>query len=518
VLSRLLRALALAIAIATVLTVTARTRADVDLWGHLRFGLDLLQTGSLEPLDRYSFTSDRPWVNHEWLSEIAIALAWKTAGAPGLIFLKLACIFGALALTASAVGEQGVTGRPRILLLGLTFVGILPRVAQVRPQIFSVVLFATLVRLIVRSDRGSSRPLLWTIPALTLWANLHGGWLVGLGTVGLACAGKAWDGRRTRPAIRAVGPLLIAALAAAATLINPYGVGLWAFMIETVRFGREGIGEWGPIWLEPSSMIVWPMFAALLLTALGASVRRPTGQRLKDPHGLEDHSRRPSAVRLAIPVLLGAAALRVNRLDTFFALSTIGFLAGPLASLLSRRTVPSRALPPSWTLGAAAAALVLVLSVPVSRAAFTCIGIHPTWPESGVVEMMRERHLLGRVVTFFDWGEYAIWNMPAGLKVSMDGRRETVYSERTVHNHLQLYLGTDTGLSYLHDLKADYVWLPSKLPVIDVLVRRGWHASFDGARSVLLSNLSPAEGTLTTSDSRTPATATGSTKRCFPGP
>jgi len=130
--------------------------------------------------------------------------------------------------------------------------------------------------------------------------------------------------------------------------------------------------------------------------------------------------------------------------------------------------------------------------------------------------MMRERHLLGRVVTFFDWGEYAIWNMPAGLKVSMDGRRETVYSERTVHNHLQLYLGTDTGLSYLHDLKADYVWLPSKLPVIDVLVRRGWHASFDGARSVLLSNLSPAEGTLTTSDSRTPAT--GSTKRCFPGP
>ena len=54
-----------------------------------------------------------------------------------------------------------------------------------------------------------------------------------------------------------------------------------------------------------------------------------------------------------------------------------------------------------------------------------------------------------------------------------------------VHNHLQLYLGTETGLSYLRDLKAaDYVWLPSKLPVIDLLVRRGWHASFDGPRSV----------------------------------
>ena len=109
VLSRLLRAVALAIAIVAVVTVAARTRADVDLWGHLRFGLDIVQSRSLDIADRYSFTSDRPWVNHEWLSEIAIALAWQTAGATGLIVLKLACILGTLALIASAIHEQGVT-------------------------------------------------------------------------------------------------------------------------------------------------------------------------------------------------------------------------------------------------------------------------------------------------------------------------------------------------------------------------------------------------------------------------
>jgi len=42
-----------------------RTPADPDLWGHVRFGQDLLRSGRLSAVDPYSFTSDRPWVNHE---------------------------------------------------------------------------------------------------------------------------------------------------------------------------------------------------------------------------------------------------------------------------------------------------------------------------------------------------------------------------------------------------------------------------------------------------------------------
>src|SRR5688572_26835224 len=75
-LTRLTHTLALAFGIAAVLTLTALTRADVDLWGHLRFGLDILETRSLHSVDPYSFTSDRPWLNHEWLAEVVIALAW----------------------------------------------------------------------------------------------------------------------------------------------------------------------------------------------------------------------------------------------------------------------------------------------------------------------------------------------------------------------------------------------------------------------------------------------------------
>jgi hypothetical protein len=51
------------------------TRADPDLWGNLRFGLDILRTWSLPTADPYSFTSDIPWINHSWFPQVVMALA-----------------------------------------------------------------------------------------------------------------------------------------------------------------------------------------------------------------------------------------------------------------------------------------------------------------------------------------------------------------------------------------------------------------------------------------------------------
>ena len=507
--SHFFRAFALAVAMATVFSLTALTRADVDLWGHLRFGLDILESGRLESTDPYSFTSDRAWINHEWLSELAIAGAWRVSGASGLILLKLVCILGALSFIGAVLKEQGITGRPWIMLLGLTLAGLLMRVTHVRPQLFSVLLFAALIYTFIRSERGSTRTLLWTIPILVLWANFHGGWLVGVATVGVWCLGVVVSRRSSvvsqssvvsRESSVGTGwlyPIGIAGAATLATLINPYGVGLWAFLFETVRFGREAISEWGPAWNSWTTIGVWSCFAMLTFAALRRGAARLAG-------------RNPAA--LVIPILWGLAALRVNRLDTFFAMSVIGLMAGPLATMFSRRE-SSPPLPLAWRAGGLAIAALLVVSVPATRKTFTCVGIHATWPEPDAVDFMRERQMSGRIVTYFDWGEYAIWNVPAQLKVSMDGRRETVYSDRTIDGHLQLYRGTERGLAYLDGLQADYVWLPRRLPVVQTLQQRGWRAIYEGPNSVLLADRA-------TTDGMTSAPVTGSlpARRCFPGP
>jgi hypothetical protein len=66
----------------------------------------------------------------------------------------------------------------------------------------------------------------------------------------------------------------------------------------------------------------------------------------------------------------------------------------------------------------------------------------------------------GRIVTFFNWGEYAIWHFGPRLRVSMDGRRETVYSDTRLLEHDAIVRGTELAFTTLAEWQAEYVWLP----------------------------------------------------------
>lgn len=477
------------VALAAVVFVLAQTRTDVDLWGHVRFGLDIVNGGALHQQDPYSFTNDRSWINHEWLAEVVFALAWQFGRTPGLIAVKLACAIGALALIAAAVRESRVGNGELVFLIGLTLLGILPRVGQVRPQLFSVILFAALIFTFVKAQVRPS-VLMWTIPIIVLWANFHGGWLVGVGAVALWCAGEAYAARSRSAAGLVAG---IGVLCAAATLINPYGWGLWRFLLETVSFGRDAIREWGAAWTNPATLLIWIVFALLVGSALTRLKRAPANPAI-----------------VLIPIGLGLASLKVSRLDAFFAMSVIGLLAGPVASLFRQRT-SARTEGSRYSAFASITVAVLLLAlIPHARRTFTCIGFFDArWPEPQVVDEIRGRQLSGRMLTYFDWGEYAIWHLYPALKVSMDGRRETVYSDRTVERHLALYNGSPEGFAYLRELDPDYVWLPRQLAVTEALAEQGWTVLFKGPRSVLFGK---------TGSGSLPALVALGSPRCFPGP
>jgi hypothetical protein len=480
---------------AGVVLLIATTRADVDLWGHVRFGMDILDSRHVARVDPYSFTSDVPWVNHEWLAEVIFAAAWRGGGNAGLIGVKLACALGALAFVGFSLRTRDVTGHALVMLLGLALVGILPRVTHVRPQLFSALLFAALIFILNRTDRGARTGLIWTVPLLALWANLHGGWIVGLATVGVWALGDAWQRRADGWRQHAV--LAYAAVSAVATLLNPYGAELWTFLLGTVRFGREAISEWGPAWEDPLLLLLWGLFSGLALSAI---IRGP-------------RPRNPAAA--VIPAMWGLASLRVSRLDAFFALSVIGLLGPNLVWLLAaRKSQRSLRVPILLQIVTIGTIAVLVLAIPAARRALTCIDVYPPWwPEPEAVEFMHQRQLSGRVVTFFRWGEYAIWHLPS-LKVSMDGRRETVYSDATIDGHLGLYDGNDEGLAYLEALESDYVWLPRLMPMSAILQARGWAPLFQGPSSVVLAR----SDLVSRSHSEPVISSHAPTNRCFPGP
>ena len=487
-------------ALLIILSFVTLTRADPDLWGHVRFGGDIIDSATIRLPDTYSFTSDKPWTNHEWLAEVIMASAYRTAGDAGLVLLKLTIIGLSLASVWRIVVSDGAGLRPAAILTTLALAGILPRAQQVRPQLFSVLFFSVLVLLLRRAEKRPAA--LWLAPPLlACWANLHGGWLVGCGTLGLWCAARSWTLRTEGPGYSRALVILWSACAAsvAATLINPYGPGLWRFLAETVGLSRRFIAEWGPATGSLTTFGVWALFTLLVIVALKRA------DRLSRLHAC------------VVPVFWGIAAFKVSRLDTFFALSTVGLLAPDLIRTFHRDRVQSVAgvsRRAQAIIGVFAVA-TLAVTVPLLKKNLLCIDIHAksTLPESEAMEFIRSRQLTGRMVTYFDWGQYAIWHKPDNLRVSMDGRRETVYSERTVDLHLDMYLGTGDGLAYLDTLHADYVWVPTQLPLTGLLGKSPmWTPAYRSDRSSIFarSSLLPAG---------TPVQEGGAAQtRCFPGP
>src|SRR5262249_7388115 len=117
----------------------------------------------------------------------------------------------------------------------------------------------------------------------------------------------------------------------------------------------------------------------------------------------------------------------------------------------------------------------------------SCISMDGGNPEPQVVSFVQANHLSGRMMTWFDWGEFGIWHFAPDIQVSLDGRRETTYSEQVEASHLRFYLNEEPAGSTIADRwKADYVWLPNGLPVIDTLRAHDWVPIFEGPVSTIL--------------------------------
>jgi hypothetical protein len=484
--AQLLRLLRLAVLLAALTGLALTTSADPDLWGHIRFGQDVVVSRALQVTDPYSFTSDRPWINHEWLAEVITYGAYAIAGSTGLVVLKMILLAGVL--ICILISLRPVSGRPAVhdMLVGVAVTGMWLRALHVRPQLFSLLLFALLMFALTRADRATKRVRAYVLALIPLifaaWANLHGGYLVGLGVLAVWLAVRVWQAPRRWPALCAVG---LASLGA--TLLTPYGPQLWRFLWETVGLERRFISDWRSA-LDVGPILLLPLLVVLVTAA--SALRRMRGR--VDP------------AILAILAVLVFGTARIGRIDAFLAISVVMLLGplfgGPEAAPRTRR-MPWR----SWSVAAAVGLFLVPMAL--------------LWPRISCIEVLNYLQLdaeaasvlrmqKGRLLPYFDWGEYAIWHFAPHLKVSMDGRRETVYSEEMIDMHFEFYHGR--SLALVDRISPDVIWLPRSFAVVAQLERNGWRPVFRGRHSVVLTR----HATASTAIVETQGTET----RCFPGP
>lgn len=428
-------------------------KVDPDLWGHLRFGLDTIRDRRLESVDPYSFTSDIPWINHEWLSEVATGAAYLAGGTAGLWLLKTALVAGSFVLLA--LGLRRVAEPARWRLLTVAMLSTAPIASTLRPQLWTVLFLSVL--LVTRTWPTIRIGILWPV-LFALWANLHGGWIVGLGVLGASSAGLLLDRADRRTYLPFWG---VSILCVAATLLTPYGLDLWRFICGTVGLGRD-IEEWRAVWeRDYSALALWLMVAATVVVTL-----RRTGW---------------SWTALLPVLMLGIASVKVMRLIGLFGLSA--------AVLLGTRW-PDR--PRVRLQRAALAILLLVALIPasvVSMSSVRCLPITGYWaPDLVAASALSNNHVHGRLMVPFNWGQFAIWHFSPRLKVSMDGRRETVYSAGRLEEQVALDRGDPSIVRFIRDERPEYVWLPlpESAALIPVLQAEGYRQDVQTPRSTIL--------------------------------
>ena len=479
------------------LVVISFTTADPDLWGHVRFGLDILRDANIHQVDAYSFASDRAWVNHEWGAEVITGSAFAIGGSAGLVALKMLIVGATLMLLNAVLRREGVDSPfARDGAAAAAIVITLSQAHHVRPQLFSLLLFAILLWCLMAARRGSQRSL-WLLPPLfAAWANLHGGWIVGGGVLALWTCALLVTGERQR----AFWCAAAGAASLIATLATPYGFGLWGFLQETVGFSRPEILEWQPVYA-----VSWEFLALWLLAFLTMSLGIALGGR--ENVRLE---------RLLVCVVLAAASFKVVRLLAFFGLASLFLVSAPIAHAYQRRRDAhprNRGRVLRFGFAAVACAFGVFAIVAIRTNVWDLRLDAASMPEPEAVAFLKDQPAGTRVLVWFNWGEYAIWHLSPRMRVSIDGRRETVYSDAVQTRHFDFYFDRRGGATLPHDLAADYVWIPRILPAARRLrTEAGWTILYDGKQSVIFGRAGLP------SIRRVASVAAATTPRIFPGP
>lgn len=227
--------------------------SDMDIWWLAAAGRAIAETHQAPVANVFSFAEpDHPWILHEGLYALVFDAGLRRMG-PAFFSL-----FGFLGACATAAAFLAATlGRARhllsaALLWGGALLGVFGHLVSPRP-LYSSLLFAVVIAALAVAPRFSRRAVATAVLVELVWTNAHGSFPLGLALLAGGATFHASDRRRRA---------LATALAAGATLANPYGLRIYALVArytlgsdDVSALIRAHVGGFSPIWRAPPAFV-----------------------------------------------------------------------------------------------------------------------------------------------------------------------------------------------------------------------------------------------------------------------
>lgn len=414
------------IALATCLYF--RIQLNPDLGTSLALGRYIVNTGEIPVTDPFSFSvPDHPYV-HFWLSGVILYFTYQLLGYGGSTLVYSLIIAVGLWLLAE-------TALPRLRQAWLValipfFIPLLSAIVGYRVQVFTFSGLALLYYIFALPPEKRKKIRLFIPPVLTLWANLHGGFILGVAFLAILLVGEL---KRHRFA-----PLLWLPVAVLATLLNPNGAEIYTQSIKmaTNKVILQQAGDWASLFLlSPPSPYLFPqalavalfVFALLLVVLLSPHSTKKEKLLASIFFGLTAYSRRYSLVFLvvAIPAFITAAEGWIEKAVSrhgedssraFYAVNSTAL--SPVGKVLVI-TLFLALLSNGWRLWS-------------KREYYTSEERYARLAEPyfvlpyGAVQYMQKEGFPSRLFNHIGWGAYLEWHFP-GEKIFIDGRMDNFF-------------------------------------------------------------------------------------------
>jgi hypothetical protein len=452
-LPRLSHVLFISILAGCLLLGSRMLNTDGDLGRHLTLGTYMLETHRIPVNDVLSFSrfgAARP--PYEWLSQIAFAAAYRLLNLDGVVLLASVAIAAAFFVVYVDGAERSQA--PFLALCITTWAAVASSLHWLtRPHVFSFILFALWVRCLERLRTGRTVGI-WQFPVLMLlWANTHGGFILGILAWLAYLFGWAWQSWRKQEQMGIGGKLvLVGAASLVASILTPDLWGNWgavlqnrsAFILSRTIETRS---------LDISSQGTWPFLCMLGLVVLVFAASR---RRLIPAHAF---------------LLGGLAAISFSMVRNipFFAIASAPILIERLATVTGARprwlafektllTIDGGLRGIVWPLAAVVFATGL-LSVHGVRTHRSLYRFSPgTFPVEAA-DWLMDHPLAGNMFNDFNWGGYLLYRLWPSQRVFIDSQSD-FYGEDFTRQYEELNTAGGNWQQYLSVYKIAWVIVP----------------------------------------------------------
>jgi hypothetical protein len=454
---------------------------DPDFFWHLRTGQYIATHGEIPQEDSFSYTTahgetlrKKVILGQYWLSQVIFFFVWKHAQAGGIIMLRAMLLLSTLLTMYFLIRKKvdPLLASVFLFISGNVFVYFTGE----RPQLFSFLGTALLIFLIERFRELKGRTLYALPPLMLVWANLHGGVILGdvLLFIYVASEGvKFLSGRDPMQKRDYLRLILWGGAAIVASLVNPNTYHLFAAFYQ---FSDSLSHKMSTEFLSPLTMafkykkIFWGHLVILLMTPFLLAAR---GKKMDISH-------------LAVISFLYAISLVSARFMIFLG------IAFPLLAVYAGDLIRDRFQRIRVWVGVG---LIVFLCSALWGKGMPSFRIHESYPGEAVA-FVREARPKGNIFNYFDWGGYLMAALPE-YPVFIDGRgldegvqlKYNLILNGSTMKHADKYewetlldnYGVNIVLLPLYDFTTG-----ERIRLADILLHSpGWRISYSDAKSVV---------------------------------